>query len=70
MKLVAGLQAAQLASLPGNLWSEDQLEFEIRVLAFKKVVLARRFARFDATAQASAQQRFDALLLVLRELSH
>lgn len=68
-KLIAALQAAQPASLPGNLWSEDQLEFEIQVLGHKKVVLARPFARLDATRQGPAQQRFDTLLLVLRELN-
>ena len=68
-KLLAALNNAQLPGLPGNLWSDDQVELEVQVLAFKKVVLARRFTRFDAVAQASAQQRFDALLLELRELS-
>jgi len=69
VKLLAGLQKAQLPSIPGNLWSDDQLEFEVQVLGFKKVVLARRFTRFDAKANEPAQQRFDALLLVLRELN-
>ena len=68
-KLITALQAAQPASLPGNLWSDDQLEFEIQVLKHKKVVLARPFTRLDATRQGPAQQRFDTLLLVLRELN-
>jgi len=67
--LVTALQTAQPASLPGNLWSEDQLEFEIQVLGHKKVVLARPFTRLDSTEQGPAQQRFDILLLVLRELN-
>ena len=69
LKLLTALQAAQPASLPGNLWSEDQLEIEIQVLAHKKVVLARPFTRLDSTAQGPAQQRFDTLLLELRELN-
>ena len=68
-ELITALQAAQPASLPGNLWSEDQLEFEIQVLGHKKVVLARPFTRLDSTEQGPAQQRFDTLLLVLRELN-
>ena len=68
-KLITALQAAQPASLPSNLWSEDQLEFEIYVLGHKKVVLARPFTRLDAAKQGPAQQRFDTLLLVLRELN-
>ena len=67
--LVTALQTAQPASLPGNLWSEDQLELEIRVLAHKKVVLARPFARLDPAGQGPAQQRFDTLLAELRRLS-
>ena len=69
LKLLATLQAAQPTSLPGNLWSEGQLEFGIQVLSHKKMVLARPFSRLDSSAQGPAQQRFDALLVVLRELN-
>ena len=69
LKLLAALQAAQPTSLPGNLWSEGQLEFGIQVLSHKKMVLARPFSRLDSSAQGPAQQRFDALLVVLRELN-
>ncbi len=68
LALISALQAAQLASLPGNLWAEDQLEFEIHILTQKKVVLARPFSRLDATTQAPAQQRFNKLLPVLQQL--
>jgi len=67
--LVTALQTAQPESLPGNLWSEDQLEFEVQVLAHKKVVLVRPFTRLDPTGQGPEQQRFDTLLLELRKLS-
>lgn len=69
MELIAALVAAEPSSLPGNLWSEDQLEFELQVLGHKKVVLARPFTRLAGKESSPAQQRFDALLLVLRELS-
>jgi len=70
VELIAALQSAQLASLPVNLWSEDQVELEVRVLAHKKVLLARRFTRLESTNEEPMQQRFDALLPVLRELIH
>lgn len=66
--LVATLQATQLESLPGNLWSDDQLEFEIQVLGYKKVVIARSFSRLDSTAKEPTQQRFDTLTRILRDL--
>ena len=66
-RLLETIQAAQITHLSGNMWSEDRIELEVQVLAHKKVILARRFSRLDSTAQDSAQQRFDELLLVLRE---
>lgn len=68
LELISALQAAQPANLPGNLWSDDQLEFEIHILAHKKVVLARPFARLDAATLTPAQQQFNKLLSVLRQL--
>lgn len=67
--LITGLQTAQLASLPANLWSEDQLELEVQVLAHKKIVLARRFTRLESARQTPAQQRFDNIVLALRDLA-
>jgi len=69
-RLISALQKEQLASLPTNLWSENQVELEVQVLAHKKVVLARQFSRLASTGQVPAQQRFDALLGVLKELTH
>jgi len=68
LKLVTALQQAELANLPGNLWSEEQLELEIQVLDQKKIVLARPFGRLDQKAQAAEKQRFDTLLLSVRDL--
>ncbi len=68
MNLVLALQAARFDSLPGNLWSEDQLELEVQLLAFKKTIIARPFTRLDRAALEPEQQRFETLLPVLREL--
>lgn len=67
--LIAAIQKAQLSGFPANLWSEGQVELEVQVLAHKKVVLARRFSRLESARPEPAQQRFDTLLLVLRELA-
>ena len=69
-RLIAAMRTEQFASLPANLWSESQTELEVQVLAHRKVVLARRFGRLESTRQEPAQQRFDALLHVLGELTH
>jgi hypothetical protein len=68
LELILALQAAQLDSLPGKLWSEDQLELEVQVLAFRKTILARPFKRLDRAALEPEQQRFDTLLPSLREM--
>ncbi len=68
-RLITTMQTAQLASLPANLWSEDQLELEVQVLAHKKIVLARRFTRLESAKQEPAQQHFAELLFELRELA-
>ena len=67
--LLAELQSIQLESLPGNLWSQDQLDFEIQVLGHKKLVIAKPFKRLDPGAEKAAQQRFSSLVRVLRTLS-
>ncbi len=68
-RLIAVMREEQLTSLPANLWSNETLELEVQVLAYKKVVLARRFSRLDTNRQEPEQQRFDKLLSVLRELA-
>ena len=68
-ELLTALQLAHPESLSGNLWSEDQLQFEIQVLAHKKVELARPFTALDSGAKGEVQQRFDSLLTVLRKLA-
>lgn len=67
-ELVMALQQADITKLPGNLWSQEQLELEIQVLAHKKIVLARPFSRLDPASQEAAQQRFQALLSTVRKL--
>jgi len=68
LELLQGLQHAQPESLPGNLWSEDQLQFQVQVMAHKKAVLARPFVALDSSVQSDDQQRFNSLLTVLRKL--
>lgn len=69
-QLVLALQDANFVDLPGNLWSESQLEVEVEVLTHRKVVLARRFTRLDSKTTEREQQGFNDLLIVLRELGH
>lgn len=68
-RLLAELQSIQLESLPGNLWSQDQLDFEIQVLGHKKLVIAKPFKRLNAGAEKAAQQRFSSLVRFLRTLN-
>jgi hypothetical protein len=67
--LLAELQSTQLESLPGNLWSQNHVEIEIRVLGHKKVVIAKPFTRLKKGEQETAQQRFDALVRFLKNLN-
>jgi len=67
--LLAELQSTQLESLPGNLWSQDQIDFEIQVLGHKKLIIAKPFKRLYPGAEKAAQQRFNSLLRYLRALN-
>jgi hypothetical protein len=67
--LLAQLQSIQLENLPGNLWSQDQSDFEIQVLGHKKLVIAKPFKRLDPGADKAAQQRFNSLVRFLRTLN-
>lgn len=64
--LVEGIRRADLASMPANLWSEDQIELEVRVLDRGVTLLARPFARLKEKKGGDAQKRFDALVGFLR----
>jgi hypothetical protein len=52
--------------LPVNLWSDDQIEIEVRVLDHRRTVYARTFSRLSPDALGEAQQRFDRLVEHLR----
>ncbi|MBT8069324.1 MAG: hypothetical protein KJO80_02720 [Gammaproteobacteria bacterium] len=67
--LLAELQSTQLESLPGNLWSQDQVDFEIQVLGHKKLIIAKPFKRLYPGAEKAAQQRFNSLVTYLRALN-
>jgi hypothetical protein len=67
-ELISALQIADPVGFPVNLWSERMLELEIQVLQHKKTVLARSFSRLNANDEGPAQQRFDSLIQILRNL--
>ncbi|HVS14295.1 MAG TPA: hypothetical protein VMV46_10240 [Thermoanaerobaculia bacterium] len=66
--LIGAIAAADLSSLPVNLWAEDQLELEVRVLGHGRSVYARPFSRLAPGTHGEAQQRFDRLIETLRAL--
>lgn len=68
-ELISALQIADPVGFPVNLWSERMLELEIQVLQHKKTVLARSFSRLNANDKGPAQQRFDSLIQILRNLN-
>lgn len=68
-RLISSMRTEQFDSFPTNLWSDELVEIEVEILAHKKVVLARRFMRMESAGEAPVQQRFENLLVVLRELA-
>jgi len=60
--LLAAIEAANIPGLPLNLWSDQRIELEIRVLANRKTIVARPFTRLRADRAGPAQRRFDVLL--------
>lgn len=69
IRLIAAIEDAQFTGFPANLWSDGPVELEVQVLAHGKVVLARQFSRLESARQSPVQQRFETLLVVLRELA-
>lgn len=66
--VVAALRAAELPTLPVNLWSEAHLELELAVLEHRQSLVARPFSRLSPEALGEAQQRFEKLVAALQEL--
>jgi hypothetical protein len=64
--LVEAIRAADLSSMPPNLWADDQLELEVRVLDHDATILARPFRGRAAEDGGDVQKRFDALVGFLR----
>lgn len=69
MRLITVMRSEELSSLPVNLWSDVTLELEVEVMKHKKVLLARRFSRLEDVTDERAQQRFEKLMLAIRELA-
>ncbi|HVS62153.1 MAG TPA: hypothetical protein VMT85_01490 [Thermoanaerobaculia bacterium] len=66
--LIGELVAANLQSLPVNLWAEDQLDLEVRVLGHQRSIQARPFSRLGSDTLGEAQRRFDRLVEAIRAL--
>lgn len=67
--LLEALVGADFSVLPVNLWSERQLELEVRMLDHGHTVYARPFARLSRERPVAAQGRFDRLADAVRALS-
>jgi hypothetical protein len=65
-ELLAVLLAADLPTLPLNLWAEGQLELEVAVLEHRQTVIARPFRRLSPADRGPAQLHFEALAAVLQ----
>lgn len=66
--LVGALRAADLSTLPVNLWSDAHLELEVALLQHRRTLVARPFSRLSPQTLGEAQQRFEKLVAVLEEL--
>lgn len=66
--LAASIRAADLASLPANVWSDAHLELEVRLLQHGRAVVARPFSRRSADEDDAARRRFEGLIEALRAL--
>ncbi len=67
--IVTRLAANGVHDLPINLWAEQYTDLLIEILGHRKSIQARRFAGLEPDTHGAAQERFDAVLGALRELS-
>jgi hypothetical protein len=67
--LVQTLRSADFSNLPLNLYAEDQIELEVKVLGQRKTIIARPFSRLEKERTSVAQQHFDGLAELLRTLN-
>ena len=66
-ELVAALIAADVGSLPVNVWSEDHVELEVQVLGHRTAVVGRDFERLRSGGADPARERFGRLVAFLLE---
>ena len=64
-ELVRALHAAEPESLPVNLFSDNHLEIDVRILDQKKRLVARDFGRLSKDSLGEQQKRFDRLVEAL-----
>lgn len=67
-KIAARLADGQLESLPGNLFADQVVTLDVRVLKLRKSIEARRFSGLTREKHGEAQSRFDTLLSDLERL--
>lgn len=67
-RLVDALRVADFDALPTNLFADDQIELEVRVLGHRKAVLARPFAGLARESADAAGERFATLAALLHDL--
>ena len=65
-QLTSAILAADMATMPVNLWSDTQIQLEVEVLGHKKSIQARAFSRLKGKAMSIEQQKFDRLMVTLR----
>lgn len=65
--VVKALLAADVASMPVNLWSAEHVELEVSVLGYRTTVIGRDFSRLASDKESDAGKRFARLVAFLRE---
>jgi|GEM_PF-2800132 len=67
-RMIAAVQEADFTSLPTNVYADDQLEVEVRVLDHHKAVLARPFTSLQGKDGGDAGERLAALVELLSSI--
>ena len=65
--VVKVLLAADVASLPLNLWSAEHVELEVSVFDYRTTVIGRDFSRLASDKESDAGKRFARLVAFLHE---
>jgi hypothetical protein len=65
--VIKALLAADVASLPVNLWSDELVEIEVAVFGYRTTVIGRDFSRLASDEESDAGKRFARLVAFLHE---